>query len=535
MGSFQSEELQQIVASGCNFAYDAIAEIGCLRYFYHYQVEEIRDIFKEKYDLKISSSEIENLECKFITYLSIVHENSTQLLQQYIKNQGGYILHIDTTCEGDSPKLASSIDSISGFILHSAKLKSENEQEIKIFLTELKVKFGVPLAVMSDMSPGIRKGVIEIFGDIAHYICHYHFLEMISTLLFKAENAELRKRLSKYGISGKLKSLKLNLEKNFENDNIEINDDLLDNMSNKKDENYFKLLCYHLTAWILDYVVQRDGHFDQKYLLFHHRINNAVKYIDNVVKLFPYDLPDAGILWKLRNMLHPIVDDKTIKSTVKLYKNKLQIFNELRAALSVKTHKMKYKFSDYGIINSYNELISIKEAVNKFKIKTEKQINENKNKKLSSSLKLIMNRLEKYNKMLNADPIEVNVGSKKCIIFIHRTNNIIERHFRYFMHNHRRISGKNSIKNKLKSMHPKAPLVLNLKNRNYVKLVFGDEFNIASKFAEVDDKIARQIIKKIKKCKRKFASSKIKKIIRGLNFFNKVNELFDLNVDVALL
>ena len=100
-----------------------------------------------------------------------------------------------------------------------------------------------------------------------------------------------------------------------------------------------------LTAWILDYVVQRDGHFDQKYLLFHHRINNAVQYIDEAVKLFPHDLPEARILWKLRNMLHPIVDDKTITSTVKMYKKKLQIFNELRAALCVKTHKMKYQTS----------------------------------------------------------------------------------------------------------------------------------------------------------------------------------------------
>lgn len=535
LGSFKSDELQHIVPTGCNFAYDAIVEIGYLRYFHHYQLEEIKDIFKENYDLTISSSEIENLEIKFITYLSIVHENSTLLLQQYIKSQGGYILHVDTTCEGDSPKLASSIDSISGFILHSAKLKSENEHEIKIFLTEIKKKFGIPLAVMSDMSQGIRKGVIDIFGDIAHYICHYHFLEMISTLLFKAENAELRKRLSRYGISGTLKSLKRKLEKSFENDNIEINHDLLNTMSNNKDKNYFKFLAYYLTLWILDYVVEQDGHFDQNYLLFLHRINKALLYIDEAVKLFPYDCSETGILWKLRNRLHPIVNDKTIVSTVKIYKKKLQIFNELRTALCLKPRKMKYKFSDYGIIHSYNELKSIKESMNKFKTNIENRLNGEKNKNFTSSLKLIRNRLEKYNDMLYADPIEVNVGKNKCLIFIHRTNNIIERHFRFFSHNHRRTSGKNSIKNKIKSMHPSTPLVLNLKNRNYVKLVFGNDFNIANKFAEVDEQIVKQKLNQVKKCKQKYASFKIKKIIRCDNYFNKINQIFNLNIDVALL
>ena len=127
----------------------------------------------------------------------------------------------------------------------------------------------------------------------------------------------------------------------------------------------------------------------------------------------------------------------------------------------------------------------------KFKKGIEKKINEHKNKKLTSSLKLVVNRLEKYNEMLFADPIEIKVGFSKRLIFIHHTNNIIERHFRFFLHIYRRISGKNSIKNKIKSMHPLTPLVSNLKNRNYVKLIFGDEFNIVSKFAEIDEKVVR--------------------------------------------
>lgn len=58
---FKSKELQHIVAPKSNFAYDAMVEIGKLRYLHHCQVEEINDVFKQKYNLTISNSEIEFL------------------------------------------------------------------------------------------------------------------------------------------------------------------------------------------------------------------------------------------------------------------------------------------------------------------------------------------------------------------------------------------------------------------------------------------------------------------------------------------
>ena len=60
-GAFKSKSLERIVAADCNFAYDAIVEIGKLRHFHHYQVAEIKETFKQKYNLTISNSGIETL------------------------------------------------------------------------------------------------------------------------------------------------------------------------------------------------------------------------------------------------------------------------------------------------------------------------------------------------------------------------------------------------------------------------------------------------------------------------------------------
>ncbi len=104
LGVFKSGDLQRIVPAGSNFAYDAIVEIGKQRFLHHRQVEEIRNHFRQKFNLSISSSEILLQTVKFISYLSMVHQENMEQIKSYIQTQGGYILHLDSSCEGDSPK-----------------------------------------------------------------------------------------------------------------------------------------------------------------------------------------------------------------------------------------------------------------------------------------------------------------------------------------------------------------------------------------------------------------------------------------------
>ena len=111
-----------IVPPDSNYAYSVLAEVGKLRFQEKRQVDEIQIILLTQHGIEISISEIEVLINNFILYLTVVHEKSSELIRQYIEKQGGYILHLDATCEGDSPKLVSSIDPISGFVLYSAKL-----------------------------------------------------------------------------------------------------------------------------------------------------------------------------------------------------------------------------------------------------------------------------------------------------------------------------------------------------------------------------------------------------------------------------
>lgn len=285
LGIYRSKELDELVADNSNVAYNVIVEVGKLRFMENRQVNEILFSLLNKHSVELSTSEIELLIDKFIFYLAAVHQESSALIRAEIKKQGGYILHLDATCEGDSPKLVSSVDAVSGFVLYSAKITSENRDELVIFLEQIKACFGIPYAVVSDMSKAIKAAVADVFGDIPHFICHFHFLSAIGKLLFEKEQLALSKALSKAAISGKLKAIRRNMAKNFEVFSIEeIEKYLAAPEKLGKTREATEMLAYYLIQWILDHRSEGNGYgfpFDQRHLNFYERLQQAQTLLNN--------------------------------------------------------------------------------------------------------------------------------------------------------------------------------------------------------------------------------------------------------------
>ena len=86
---------------------------------------EIQCELAEK-NISISLREIDHLGRRFIVYLALVHEKSQAKLKQFMDSQGGYILHLDGTCEGNSPHLMSTMDELSKIVLSNIKIPTEN-------------------------------------------------------------------------------------------------------------------------------------------------------------------------------------------------------------------------------------------------------------------------------------------------------------------------------------------------------------------------------------------------------------------------
>ena len=54
-------------------------------------------------NVPISIRQVGYLAKKFIVYLALAHQESRGKIKELLSLRGGYILHLDGTCEGDSP------------------------------------------------------------------------------------------------------------------------------------------------------------------------------------------------------------------------------------------------------------------------------------------------------------------------------------------------------------------------------------------------------------------------------------------------
>ena len=203
--TYRSEELCTLVAPGANFGYDVMVYAGKALFLRFRNEEEVVTELAER-NIQISLREVSLLGMKFVTYLAMAQKRRAPEITADMQIRGGYICHLDATCEGGNPLLMSSIDSLSKIVLGNVKLPAEDAKHIVPFLKRIKKVYGVPLALVHDMGKGILKAVAVVFPNVPDFICHFHFLRDIGKDFLGADYDIIRKRLRKHDISGKLLS-----------------------------------------------------------------------------------------------------------------------------------------------------------------------------------------------------------------------------------------------------------------------------------------------------------------------------------------
>ena len=95
-------------------------------------------------------------------------------------------------------------------------------------------------------------------------------------------------------------------------------------------------------------------------------------------------------------------------------------------------------------------------------------------------------QIDKYHDKLFADPIDVQTPSGPQVVYPQRTNNILEQFFRSLRRDHRRRTGDNRMHRALQTMLADTPLVKNLSNPDYLKILLDGRPNIEALFADLD-------------------------------------------------
>jgi len=183
--------------------------------------------------------------------------------------------------------------------------------------------------------------------------------------------------------------------------------------------------------------------------------------------------------------------DKALTGTVLKMQEKIDVFEQLREAMRIAQPDSRSGLND----ESELEMTSIKERVTLFR-------HSEKIKQLASTTiayTKMVKQIDKYWDKLFADPIQVTTKTGIVTIQPQRTNNVLEQFFRYLKRKCRRRNGNHSLSKTLKTMIAETPLVKNLENPQYMKIILNGKANLAERFAKIDIDQVREALAETKK------------------------------------
>ncbi len=508
---FYSDESRKVIPYFCRYSFSLIVEIGIAIFIEARTERQICSELKKR-RVPISIRQVGYLGKKFIIYLALLHKDIQSNIKKLLSSKGGYIFHLDGTCEGNSPHLMTGLDELSNIVLGNIKIPSEKSDDIIPFLEKIKNAYGAPIALVHDMGSGILLAVKKVFPGVADFICHYHFLRDIGKDLFGNEYSIIMNALREYRIRPSLRKISKALLNKIETDS-ELTK-CLDSYLEFQDNEIQKLLptvsVYLLVEWILDADSDSNGYgfpFDQPHLNFYQRlltVKDAIMFLPTIMK------KDKCII-KLSDTLGGILKCNKIEKAVIKLEEKLKTFCLLREALRIASPDGKKGLNDDG---DEVDMKAIEKAVKVFRNSEEIEaaaLEDNCYRKL-------LKQLDKYWEKLFADPITVTTSSgERVAIYPQRTNNILERFFRDMKRMFRKKSGNKSLNRILKSMLADTPLIKNLSNPEYMKILLNGKDTLEERFAEIDDKLVRKELKRSEGEQNK-TSKKMKKAIRNPNF-----------------
>ena len=417
--------------------------------------------------------------------------------------------------------LMSSIDSLSGIILGNIKLPSEAEEHIVPFLERIKEAYGVPVALVHDMGKAILSAVAQVFPNVPDLICHFHFLRDIGKDLFGDEYDIIRKRLRKLNISSTLryraKQLKQQIDARPEL--IDMLDDIDSNMQDSSisidTQQALPILnAYSLILWTLKGQFEGNGYgfpFDHPRLIFAKRIRHLHEKLTilDTIRLRGQS-KDNKPYYKIYGHVDAIMDDKILWKAVRSIDEKIAIFEKLRTAMRIASPDTGNGLNDEG---KRCNIKTIEDRVKQFRCDIVAKKDYSKN----SDLQKMVQQLDKYWEKLFADPIAVETPSGSVLIQPQRTNNILEQFFRSIKRANRRRTGNASSKRMLQTILAETPLVRNLQNPAYMKIILGEKESLEDVFAEIDIDQLRQSFQEAKNFPEKI-SPKLKKLIDSPDF-----------------
>lgn len=491
----RSAQLARIVAPGARIAYDVIASIGIQRFLEYRQFEQITIELSRQHEIEVPPRTASHLAQKFLAYLTVVHQESTPLLRKDMRERGGYILHIDGTCEEGSRVLLVCMDSISGQVLESQKIGSENVEEIRGVLKDVRRDWGCPLALVHDLRQSLITAGGEAFKGVSQFICHYHFAADVGKDILLPHVDRLRRLVRRTKVRPKLRELVRSL-KNSAVDK-QSGESTVTPVLGLRSARKLREVCtpemakgaaHALASWILAFSRTGDGYgfpFDMPYLELYERIEEVHRVLSKASRSWPRGRRSPlAPLKRLQDILARVTASEhtaEFRRIVGETRRDRRVFEQFRSALRICPKGGNGRRNDEGAPSSMS---SRQHETVLRTLRTRLKRRARQDGATQTASRIVVEHLEKYWDFLFGHVL----AKRSRKITVPRTNNVQERLFRTVKSQCRRLHGRGHLSRDIDAMLPATPLVLNLRIPTYSETVYGgmDVGKIAARFSAVD-------------------------------------------------
>ena len=504
----RSQQLQRIVAPGSTVAYDVLVHVGIARFVECRQTEEIKMDLSRHYGAEIPERTISYLAQKFVAYFQVVHHQSVILLREDMRHRGGYILHIDGTCEEGSQVLLVCLDSLSAQILDSRKIGSENSEEVQEVLEDVRRDWGVPLAIVHDLHKSLITAAGKTFPGVHQFVCHFHLASDVGTDILSPHVDRLRRLFRRTEVRPKLAALCRSLKQfavHEEGTEHVVSLVLACRSASQLQQQLTPQTAYGiihaLLSWILAFSSAGEGYgfpFDLPYLTLYERIVEVYTVLEEASSTWPQKSRGLfGTLNRLKAILETVMSSEhtqEFRQIVADTRRDVRVFERFRAALRICPPGGKNRRNDEGAprtLSSRGHKALLSNLRHSLRRQARQQTGSER------ACRIVAEHLDKYWEFLFGHMLARRTHS----IVVPRTNNVEERVFRTIKRQCRRLHGRGHLSRDVDAMTAGTALVLNLRNASYCQTVYGgaEPTRIAARFSEVDPKAVRTLTKSWKR------------------------------------
>ena len=491
----RSESLFLLVKPGCNIGYDVECYIGRQIFIENRQAIEVHKEL-QKHNLDISLSEVYHLADKFLDHLEGVHFDSAEQLRNEMMKNGGYVAHIDATCDKGRGSTFVVLSGWDRWALIAGRIDTEHHESITPLLQRARDIFGAPVGFMRDMGKAMQKAIDSTTSSLTkkpgEFVCHFHFGKDVGKDILYHDHEALLSLFRKAKLKKKLQDYIKTLSELLKGKPVER---MVTEWAQSKevrvpagDEGLAVIRSF--AQRILDY-----GHdesmkkfpFTRPYLELYDRCCSINTKLNKEMVAGKHAGNTKKYIIRLQKILLTITESDDFRLVANIIREKATIFDRLRSVLRLDSEDGCISKADEAEIDpaalAHMER-DFEDLIKDLKEQQNHQVNNNTKK----TIDIILTHIEEHGKYLWGHKKSMVTSEGDTVIrYVHRTNNVLECYFRPAKRNIRRRGGCADVGYALE--HTKASIfyIGNLMSQNYLDIVYGGSLdNLQNRFALYD-------------------------------------------------